>query len=271
MTARPAAVAARGPLRLLYARRALLFSATRVELRRRFAGSLLGPAWTLLQPLLFFAAYAAVYAGVFRVSVPGMSATGYALHLFAGLLPCLFLAEACGAGVHAVTGNAPAVRNALFPPALLPARAVLVAAAMQAPALAALLLTLAATGRLAPAALLFPVVAALALLFAAGCAFALSSMNVLVRDVGHVAPLALFALVVLAPVAWSGPVAPPALALLLRANPLHPFVASTQALLVAGRLPGPVDLALTLLYALAALQAGHAIFRRLEPAFQDHL
>lgn len=253
----------------LAARAGLVAVAARVELGRRFAGSLLGIAWALAQPLLFLAAYLLVFAGVFRAG--GDDAARYALGLLAGLLPCLYASDAAAAGIHAVTGNAPLVRNALFPAELLPWRAAAVSAALAAPSFALLVLAAAAAGTLSVAALALPLALAALFVFAAGLALGLSALNVLARDTAHAAPPLLFALVVLAPVAFDPATAPPAVRLALAANPLHPFVVATQATLVAGRLPDPATWVLMAAWSALALAAGRLVFRRLAPAFPDHL
>ena len=69
----------------------LLGRITRTELAARYAGTLLGPAWAVLGPLLLLGLYAATYAMILKVRVGGLEPAQYVLFIFAGLVPFLDL------------------------------------------------------------------------------------------------------------------------------------------------------------------------------------
>jgi len=53
--------------------RRILWASAQIELHKRYAGSLLGPLWTVLYPLLFLGVYLFVWLVVFPVRFPGTS------------------------------------------------------------------------------------------------------------------------------------------------------------------------------------------------------
>src|SRR5438105_13329641 len=55
------------------------------DLRSRYKGSVLGFAWTLLQPLLLMLVYTILFSRVIRLPI-----RHYPLFLLSGLLPCLW-------------------------------------------------------------------------------------------------------------------------------------------------------------------------------------
>jgi ABC-type polysaccharide/polyol phosphate export permease len=94
------------------------------DLRRRYAGSVLGGLWAVLSPLLEVAAYAVVFGWVLGVSTgPGMP---YAVLLASGLFPWMWLRETIE-GCSTLLSDNRWVRRSRVPPELLVARLVLVA------------------------------------------------------------------------------------------------------------------------------------------------
>ena len=72
----------------------LLAAITRVELSKKYAGSVLGASWLVLQPALLLSVYLFVYLVVFKMRFPGFSSLGYALYVFTGLIPYMATIEA---------------------------------------------------------------------------------------------------------------------------------------------------------------------------------
>ena len=112
---------------LIAAHRQLLAAITRVELAKRYAGSVLGMAWLVLQPALLLAVYLFVYMVVFKVRFPGFSKFDYVLFVFCGLVP---LSRLHGGdrrrGALSIKENIHLVKNVMLPIELIPVRTVLV-------------------------------------------------------------------------------------------------------------------------------------------------
>ncbi|HEX8573633.1 MAG TPA: ABC transporter permease [Allosphingosinicella sp.] len=96
----------------------LLFYLARRELARRYAGSLLGPAWALVFPALQIALYWSVFR--FGLKVESHGAIPLGPMLIAGMLPWFALAEALTTMTASLKGNASLVKRTALPAELLP-------------------------------------------------------------------------------------------------------------------------------------------------------
>src|ERR1043166_3339460 len=108
--------------------RRVLYASAKVELQKRHAGSILGPVWTVLYPLLFLGVYLFLWLVVFRVRFAGSSSSvDYLLCVFGGLVPYLFAVESLTSAVTSIRQNMHLVKGVIIPVELIPTRAVAVA------------------------------------------------------------------------------------------------------------------------------------------------
>jgi ABC-type polysaccharide/polyol phosphate export permease len=102
----------------LASRFGLLFYLARRELARRYAGSLLGPAWALVFPALQIALYWAVFR--YGLRVEAQSEVPLGPMLIAGMVPWFALAEALTTMTASLKANASLVKRTALPAELLP-------------------------------------------------------------------------------------------------------------------------------------------------------
>ena len=255
--------------------RGLVATLTRRELSARYRGSVLGFVWSLVNPLLLLGVYTVVFDVVFQPRMEG--ARPYAVFLVTGLFPWIWLATSWTESCEALSKNSGLIRKAVFPIEVLPIVGVL---ANLVHFLLALPIALAAVvvasvlgyevggwGILA-----LPGVVALQLFFTAGVALALAALAVLFKDVrdlvANLLTLAFFLTSVLYPLAGLRAVST-ALWVVVRANPVTPFVEGYHAVLFAGRVPG-WELWLQMGgLALVAWAIGSWVFDRLAPTLAE--
>lgn len=95
------------------------------EFKTRYAGSILGLAWAVVQPLASLAIFYVLFGMVLAVRVPGLDlANGYLLHLLAGLAVWLPFTDAIGRGVGSLAAYEDFLRKQPMPAEILPAVAV---------------------------------------------------------------------------------------------------------------------------------------------------
>src|SRR4051794_992197 len=160
----PVSAIARGTVamaRTLTENARLLVAITRVELSKKYAGSVLGAAWLVLQPALLLSVYLFVYLVVFKIRFPGFSRLDYVLYVFCGLVPYMGTIDAITLGAVSIKQNIHLVKNVMLPIELVPVRAVLVASATQAVGLLVVVVLSALNGTLTAHILWLPVVWAL--------------------------------------------------------------------------------------------------------------
>lgn len=256
--------------RLLLSHGGVLWRVTLNEIRARYAGSLMGAGWLIVQPLVILVTYAVVYLYVFRVRVEGLSPVGYVLYLYAGLAPFLMTAEALSIGVTSVLSGRFVLESGGFPIDLVPAKAVL---ASQASMLVGFALVVAGgmvTGTLTWTVLMFPLIWALYVLGLIGLTWILSLVYLVFRDLPYVIGLALLMVMIASPIAYTPEMVPSGLRPLILANPFAYVVTASQQVLVVGRLPGPGSVAVLVGGSIGLFAVGGWFFSRAKGVLIDH-
>ncbi|HJZ94708.1 MAG TPA: ABC transporter permease [Gemmataceae bacterium] len=250
----------------------LLGRVTRTELRARYAGTLLGPAWALLGPLVLLGLYAVTYTMILRVQVGGFEPTRYVLFIFAGLVPFLATAEALNQGVSSVLANKSLLSNTVFPIDLAPVKAVLLA---QVPLAVGMALILAGgavfDGGVPWTAVLLPAVWLLHAITLVGLCWFLALFNVVLRDLQMLMAAALLALLIISPIAYTPDMVPDGLKFLVDLNPFAYFVVAYQKVLVLGQVPAGREWAVIAAVAGVSFAAGGRFFAALKKAIVDHV
>ncbi len=184
---------------------------THREIVSRYAGSVGGLLWALLQPLLTIALYYFVFAVVLKVRIPELaSEEGYFLYLLAGLLPWLGLAEGLAAAAASLVANESLLKKVVFPVGILPLSSVLAALVPQVVALAVFLVVLAAVGPLSVQGLLWlPVVLGCQLAMTVGLGMMLAVLTFYFRDLQQLIPVVMQFLFYMAPVLYPRDFVPP--------------------------------------------------------------
>ena len=86
------------------------------DARHRYAGSAVGVAWNVINPLAQILIYSVVFSQIMAVRVPGAgTGAGFALYLCAGLLPWAAFSECILRGANAFIENAPYLKKLPIP------------------------------------------------------------------------------------------------------------------------------------------------------------
>lgn len=242
-------------------RSALLFELITQELRSANAGSVLGLAWMVIQPLLVLATYWFLLTVLgARTFGPGDDVAQLA-YLFGGLIPWLLMARGMTGACSALTRHAGLVKNVNFPLEVLPFATVGAYAIDYVVGLATLLCIAAAAGLLGPHLLVLLPVSLLALSLLAALAVTLGPVAVMFRDLPRLLAHAMRAGLFLTPVLYLPAQVPDGFEWVVQFNPLAYLVgliryATTglETALVHGLVPDLVITAgITLVTTLATL------------------
>ena len=249
--------------------RELFSSLVRRDLRAKYKGSVLGLAWTLALPVALMLVYLVVFSVLWKAQATNLD--DYWLFLLCGLPPWAFFAASLQTGSRSLVENAPLIRKVRFPRQLVPlsvvATEVVAFAAMTAIVLALALWFRPESRDLAWVAI---PVGAVIVVFVAGVALALASLNAIFRDVEFVVSAALLPWFFLTPILYQlddlpGAESRPWLVDLLRwGNPLTPAVEAYRAPLYEGQLPSAADALYLCVAAVAALALGALVFRSVD-------
>jgi ABC-2 type transport system permease protein len=174
-------------LRILAAHREILANLVRKELKVKYAASVLGAVWSLLNPLVYLAVFS------FVAKVLGAGIPNYPVYLLSGLLAWNLFSASMGSGARAVLDNANLVKKVAFAREILPLSAVgvgLVDFALQS-AVLLLYIIVSGYGLHLPELALWPLAFVTLLMLTVTLSLWFSALNVRYRDVGHLLNIAL--------------------------------------------------------------------------------
>ena len=245
----------------------------RRDLRNRYLGSFSGGLWALLQPLAQLAVYSFVFVYVFKAKVPGSDAPGYVPFLALALWPWNAFAEGLSRATTAIQDNAALIQKVAMPRAVLVFAAVAASFLVQGIGFLAIIAALFAFGvPIDPLGI--PLVAmAYVQLFALalGIAFIFAAVQVFVRDLSAALPQLLMIWMFASPVFYARESLPEAYRGWMALNPFTHYPEFVRGVLLHTPVPTMAADALALASAMIALAVGWAVFRRLDPHFENFL
>lgn len=251
----------------------LLYSFTRREILSRYAGSVTGVAWTLLNPLAQLAIFAYVFTQVFRIGVPpDYPGVAYVTFVAVALWPWIMFSEGLNSAMGSIAANSGLIRKVAFPHRLLVYAAVFASCAVQLVGFLAVLLALKVMGE--PIHLSgLPVAAILLLpyiLLATGVGALLAALQTLLRDVQHVVQVLIMILFYASPILYPASLAPESFRNWLLVNPLAWFSERLREVLLHGSGLVAGDL-VAAAGCVAVFALGLWVFNRLSPSFEEFL
>jgi len=236
------------------------------DLRLRYRRSVLGVAWSQLSPLVLLA----VLTFVFRVVVP-LDIPHYALFVYVGLLAWTWFSGAITAVTGAIVDNRDLVRRPGFPVSLLPVSTSLTHVAYFTLALPVVLVVAQIERGWSAPLIALPLVALVQFLLVLGPGYLLAALEVELRDVGHLIAVALIPLFYATPVFYSTAQVPERYRTLYGLNPVNRLITAYRDVVVAGRWPDPVPLAVIAAASVASVVVGRRIFERGAHRFAEEL
>jgi len=248
--------------------RELFANLFRRNFHAKYRGSVLGLAWSLVNPLALMGVYLLVFSVIFPRSIPH-----YSIYLLTGIACWTLFATSLQAGARSLLDSADLIRKVRFPRQLVPFSVVatqLVTFALMLAILVVLSLVFIPAAR-TTVWLSLPLAALFACLVA-GLSLVVACLNVLFRDVEHILAAALLPWFFLTPILWSfAPYLPTSaqghhklLDVLRWGNFVAPPVIAVRDPLWRGQVPRAADVIYLAVAAVIALGAGALLFRRLD-------
>lgn len=260
-------------LRALWAYRGFILGSVKREFQTRYQNSLLGAAWTILNPLAMIVVYTVIFAQVMRAKLPGVDSTfAYSIYLCAGVLTWGLFAEIVTRAQTVFLEHATLLKKLSFPRMSLPVTVVANALLNFGIVFSLFALFLLVSGNFPGLVFvgLFPVLALL-VVFAIGLGVALGVLNVFFRDVGQFFTIFMQFWFWLTPIVYPASILPEPLARAMDWNPMARLIGAFQGILVHGRWPDWAALFPVLLLAAALCWLGLRLFRRHSGELVDEL
>jgi len=223
-----------GMLRSIWSYRGFILGSVKREFQSRYRNSLLGAAWTVLNPLAMIVVYTVIFSQVMRARLPGNeSQFAYSIYLCAGVLTWGLFAEITGRAQNVFIEHANLIKKINFPRICLPVIVVLNASVNFAIIFGLFMAFLVVSGNFPGAAFaaIVPVLA-IQVLFAIGLGMVIGVLNVFFRDVGQFFGVLLQFWFWFTPVVYTASILPQWAQGYLRWNPMTPIIGAYQDILM---------------------------------------
>ncbi|MDO9168886.1 MAG: ABC transporter permease [Methylobacter sp.] len=260
-------------LKHLYHYKGFILGSVKREFQSKYQNSLLGAAWTVLNPLAMIIVYTVIFSQIMRAKLPGIdSAFAYSIYLCAGVLTWGLFAEIVTRAQNTFLEHANLLKKLSFPRLCLPVIVVANALLNFSIVFGLFSIFLMVSGN-------FPGLVYLALLpvfailvaFAIGLGISLGVLNVFFRDVGQFFGIVIQFWFWLTPIVYPVSILPEAVRSLMSYNPMAALIAACQDILVTGQWPNWQSLWPVTLLAIALCAFGMRLFSRHAGEMVDEL
>jgi len=251
----------------LWRYRDLFFFLVWKDIKARYAQSVLGIGWAVIQPLMFMIVFTLIFGRLAKIGSDGVP---YAIFSYTAVVPWTFFSRSLMDATASLTKNSAMVTKIYFPRVILPLTSVLGKLVDFGIALI-LVSALMAWFHMIPTywAFMLPVFVLIMIMTAAGMGMWLTAMAVQFRDVEYASTFVIQLMMYAAPVVYPASLVPDNLRLVYGINPLAGVIEGFRSALL-GTNPMPWDLiTIGSISAVVIMITGAVYFRRMERYFAD--
>jgi len=250
------------------------------DFKARFAGSVLGITWNILNPLVMILIYVVIFSQVMRAKLPGAAGGyGYSVYLCAGIIPWGMFNELLVRYTNLFFEHSNLIKKVSFPREILHISALLTGTINFLISFTIFMIFLAILfilGKVELEAsfrrmLLLFLVLGLQQVFCLGLGLAFSVLNVFFRDIGQLVGIVTQLWFWFTPIVYPFSVVPDVLKRFFLLNPLYYFVNVYRAILYLNQWPRWSDIGICALFALLTFIPGYLIYKRLSDEVPDEI
>ena len=247
----------------LYRYRNLIDELVTRDIKKKYRRSVLGVAWSMLNPLLMMLITAMVFSHLFRFDIKN-----FPLYLLCGQVIFTFYAESTNFAMSSILENAHLIKKVYVPKYLFPLSRVTSSCINLLFTLPAMVIIIFATGNILNGWTFFCIVPLLLMyFFCLGVGLFLSSVAVYFRDIFHLYGVALSVLSYATPIFYPESIIPEKYTWIIRFNPIYYYLKAFRECVYEGRMPEPNIMFGCVLLALISLSCGFYFFKKHENNF----
>jgi lipopolysaccharide transport system permease protein len=254
--------------RELWAYRGLIFFLVWRDLKVRYAQTVLGAAWAIVQPVLTMVIFTVIFGHFARVPSDGVP---YAAFSLAGVVPWTYFATSLTTASLVLVNNRDMLTKVYFPRLALTLSAIITGLVDFAIAFAIVLIVTLGYG-IVPSALslvVIPLLVAILAIASTGMGAWLGAMAVQYRDIKHIVPFLVQIWMYASPIVYPLSIVPQRYRLLYMLNPMVGVIEGFRAVLLrTNPVPWPA-IGMSVVGSLVLLAIGVHYFRRAEHIFAD--
>jgi lipopolysaccharide transport system permease protein/teichoic acid transport system permease protein len=259
-------------IRMLFEQRRLIIAMAVREVRAQYVGSSLGMLWTLIHPIVMISVFWFVFSVGFKAQP--LNDVPFVVWLTAGLAPWYIFSEIISGSTNIIVGHAHLVKKTIFSPQILPIVKILSSLVTHAVFLLVLLVLL--LFQQMPISLYY--LQAVYYLFcllvlSLGISWALSALNVFIRDVAQLVTVVLQVGFWVTPIFWDITMMNSKIQWFLKLNPVYYIIQGYRESFISFKPFWEHSLYTLYFWAVTGivLACGAYIFRKLKPQFPDVL
>jgi lipopolysaccharide transport system permease protein len=237
------------------------------DMKLRYKRSVLGAAWSLLNPLAQLLVFSFLFRRVLPLEIPN-----YSTFVFCGVLAWNWFQTALILATGAITDNRELIKRPGFPTIILPVVTVttnLIHFLLALPIL--LFFILLGGGKLTGVVLALPLVILLQFLLTLSLGYLIATFHVTFRDTQYLLGVFLMLLFYLTPVFYDASIIPARYQAIYRLNPMLHLIDAYRAILIHGMPPDFTTLAILGVLGIGLLGIGYTVFERASYRFVEEL
>lgn len=241
----------------------ILSSLVSKDFKLKYRRSVLGVAWSVLNPLLMMCVLSIVFSFMFRYSIEN-----YPMYLILGTILFNFMSGATSQGMTSIIGSASLIKKIRINKIVFPLEKVVFELVNFVVSLVAVVIVM-AWFRIPPTPdlLLLPVLMIYTSLFSMGLSLLLSALAVFFRDVIHLWSVIITAWTYATPIFYPMELLPAELQTVMGFNPMYHYITYFRDIAMYGNTPGIAENAVCLGMALVTLGIGYAVFTKTQKKF----
>ncbi len=237
------------------------------DLKTKYSGSVLGFAWSMLNPLLMMLVLYFVFSNIFK-----FTREHFALYLLIGIMSWRFFALGTSSAMSSIVGKPGLVTKIYIPREILTLSTVisaLISSLLEFLVLIPLLMIFGAS--LSLTILVFPVLHALYFLIVYGIALALASLYVYYRDLNQIWEVLLQIGFFLSPIVYPISQIPEKYIFYYMLNPVTALIEMYRDVLLYSKLPRLTDFSAVIIFGIVLFIFGSWLFEKLSPRFAEEI
>jgi len=263
-------------LRSAVAHRNLLYLLSLKELRTRYKKSVLGWAWSLLNPLTQMAIFSVIFLYVFKAEPPTGDPSGiknFPLYFLSGALPFNFFSISVGVAIGSVQGGAGLIKKVQLPHEHLVFSVIVAQFVTLLIELVVLTVALLIAGNMVlPWLPVMLLILGLLAVFTTGVALALSAANVFYHDVNYLWGILSQILFYATPIIYNpATIEVSALRWVANYGPTGSFITAIHNVVYDLRMPGTGRLVQLFVMSFGTFFVGSWVFNKLSPRFAEEM
>jgi lipopolysaccharide transport system permease protein len=255
-------------LRELWRYRGLFFFLVWRDVKVRYAQTVLGAAWAILQPVLSMVIFTVIFGRFARIPSDGVP---YSVFALAALVPWTYFSTALSGASESLVASTNLLTKVYFPRLVIPFAPVLAGLIDLVIAFTVLLAMMLAFGFVpaASALTLMPILVITMVMTAAGAGCWLSALNLQYRDIRYAVPFLMQVWMFASPIVYPMSIVPERYRLLYALNPMAGVIEGFRSSLLGTTAVPWATIGISLLAGVVFFASGTYYFQRMEDAFAD--